>query len=74
MAKGSESDKSSFGSAVKFFRPRTNRKTPRDDIDLFERFFIGIYEDDGKTIFFDVMDKPPRNRQLKRDTHICSGS
>jgi hypothetical protein len=62
MAKGSDSDKSSFGSAVKFFRPRANRKTPRDDVDLFERFFIAIYKENGETTFFDVMEKPPRNR------------
>jgi hypothetical protein len=62
MAKGSDGDRSSFGSAVKFFRPRANRKFPRDDIDLFERFFIAIYKEDGATVFFDVMEKPPRNR------------
>ncbi len=54
---------SSFGKAVKFFRARANRQVPRDDVDLFERFFIGLYEDTAETLLFDVMRPPPRNRR-----------
>jgi len=62
---------SSFAQAVKYFRRRTNRVTPRDDIDLFERFFIGLYEfegeDRGNSVYFDVMQAPPRNRRPKEN-------
>ena len=54
---------SSFGAAAKYFRRRAARTSPRDDIDLFERFFIALYEQDGTTAFFDVMTRPPRNRR-----------
>jgi hypothetical protein len=62
---------SSFGAAVKFFRIRANRQNPRDDVDLFERFFVGLYEDSGETLFFDVMRPPPRNR--RPHTSECLG-
>ena len=53
---------SSFGAAVKFFRPRGNRKTPKNDVDLFERFFIGLYDETtSEVLFFDVMSRPPRS-------------
>ena len=61
--KRAEQHVSSFGAAAKYFRSRSNRSNPRDDIDLFERFFIGLYEQDGTTAFFDVMTRPPRNRR-----------
>lgn len=64
--KGEEGGVSSFGASVKFFRPRAGRRTPRDDVDLFERFFIGVYNDEtGETCFFDVMNPPPRSRELR---------
>jgi hypothetical protein len=58
-----EQNVSSFGSAVRFFRTRANRHGPRDDVDMFERFFIGLYEDTGESLFFDVTRPPPRNRR-----------
>jgi len=65
---GKEEGISSFAAAVRFFRPRANREKPRNDVDLFERFFIALYnEDTGETFFFDVMDPPPRNRCPRPD-------
>lgn len=62
---------SSLGEAVRRFRYRAGRETPRDDVDLFERFFIGLYEPDGPeagaTRFLDVMAPPPRARRLRPD-------
>lgn len=62
-----ESGVSCFGAAVKYFRTRANRQTPRDDIDLFERFFVAIYEPTGESLFFDVANRPPKNRRPRRD-------
>jgi hypothetical protein len=68
---GQEKGISSFGACVRFFRPRAGRKTPKDDVDLFERVFIALYEpegdDKGDTLFFDVMNKPPRARRPRAD-------
>jgi hypothetical protein len=62
---------SSFGAAVRFFRPRTGRSTPRDDVDLFERFFLAVYnETTGACCFFDVAQPPPRSRALHADECI----
>ncbi len=61
---GSASSPSSFGAAVKAFRHRANREKPTDEVQLFERVFIGFYgfgEDDfGQVQFFDVMRRPKR--------------
>jgi hypothetical protein len=66
--KGEEQGVSSFGAAVKFFRSRAGRRTAKNEIDLFEQFFIGVYnEDTGETCFFDVTSPPPRNRALRAD-------
>ena len=59
---------SSFGAAVRYFRDRrTPRSDPDDQPDLFERFFIGLYEHEGskrgELRLFDVMCPPPRNRR-----------
>jgi hypothetical protein len=55
---------SSFGSAVQIFRRRSGRGGPKDPEELFEKFFIGLYEhegdDRGDVRFFDVAQKPPR--------------
>ena len=63
----SEDGVSSFGAAVRFFRPRANRITPHDDVELFERFFVALYEpsgeNEGHAVFFDIMRPPPRNRR-----------
>lgn len=68
---GGERGISSFGASVRSFRPRANRKTPRDDVDLFERIFIALYEPDGdkkgETVYFDVMSTPPRSRRPTPD-------
>lgn len=54
---------SSFGAAVKTFRNRANRTGPKDQEELFERVFIGLYDHattSADVQFFDVMDAPPR--------------
>lgn len=54
----------SFGQAIRVFRHRANRRDPKNDVELFERMFVGLYEHTGPTrgnvVFFDVMDDPPR--------------
>lgn len=53
---------SSFAKAVKFFRPRTRRLSHKDEVDLFERFFVGLYDaTDGNVFFFDVSVPPPKH-------------
>lgn len=56
---------SSFGQAIRIFRHRANRKNPKNEQELFERAFVGLYEYEGdrrgEVIFFDVMDKPPKH-------------
>jgi hypothetical protein len=56
---------SSFGSAVRHFRARSGRHDPGDLPDLFERFFIGLYDlsKEGVTVFVDVAARPPRARR-----------
>jgi hypothetical protein len=59
---------SSFGAVVRYFRDRrAPRPKPDDAIDLFECFFIGLYEHEGRrrgeVSYFDVMSPPPRNRR-----------
>jgi hypothetical protein len=55
---------SSFGQAIKIFRHRANRKDPRNEQELFERVFVGLYEYErerrGEVVLFDVMDNPPK--------------
>jgi hypothetical protein len=55
---------SSFASAVKTFRHRGGRIRPSDPYQLFEGFFIGLYDHEGasrgQVQFFDVMESPPR--------------
>ncbi len=59
-----ETEPSSFGAAVRMFRFRANRRDHQNDLDLFERVFIGLYQPEGDDAgwvrFFDVMEKPPR--------------
>lgn len=63
-ARGEEPRASSFGAAVKFFRNRANRTGPRDDVDLFERFFVALYGASGEhACFFDATRPPPRARR-----------
>jgi hypothetical protein len=68
-------DKSSFAHAVLTFRKRGGRADPDDKrFDLFERVFIGLYDQDGDTRghvrFFDVMDHPPRNGRPRADAML----
>lgn len=65
-------DKSSFAHAIMTFRPRAGRVQPTDPHQLFERFFVGLYELEGdrrgELWFFDVMDRPPRRgRPVRQD-------
>lgn len=57
-------DVSSFGQAIRIFRHRGGREDARDEPDRFERVFVALYEHDGErhgdVVFFDVMDKPPK--------------
>jgi hypothetical protein len=62
---------SSFGAAVRIFRFRSNRRNHHNDLDLFERILIGLYETQGeaagRVFFFDVMEKPPRYRRPRAE-------
>lgn len=54
---------SSFAHAVFTFRKRTGR-TAADAVrsDLFEKVYIGLFDDDGSVEFFDVEQAPPKNQ------------
>jgi hypothetical protein len=66
---------SSFGAAVRYFRNRAPRGAVDDAVDLFERFFVGLYEHEGLSrgdaVFYDISDlssvPPPRNRRPRPD-------
>jgi hypothetical protein len=62
-SKEKKNSPSSFGAAVRHFRPRTGRHDPRDESDLFEAFYVGLYEWEGERRgairFFDVAMRPP---------------
>jgi hypothetical protein len=71
---GSARSVSSFGAAVRFFRPRAGRLRPTDDPERFEGFFIGLYDPDEPAAparFFDVGDPPPRARRPVSDELYC---
>lgn len=63
-------DKSSFAHAIMTFRPRAGRQLPTDPQQLFERMFVGLYDQDTagepQLWFFDVMDKPPKRGRPSR--------
>jgi len=64
-------DKSSFAHAIMTFRPRAGRILPTDPQQLFERLFVGLYDQDAtdgdpQLWFFDVMDKPPKRGRPAR--------
>lgn len=64
--KGEEAGFSSLGQALRVFRSRANRAGPKDDADMVERFFIGLYDPDceAEAVFIDVlMDRPPKARR-----------
>lgn len=57
---------SSFGAWVKYLRPLAQRQTAHDDIDRYERIFIGLYRRDGSNMeFFDVALAPPKRGRPK---------
>ncbi|MEV6757351.1 hypothetical protein [Streptomyces sp. NPDC051214] len=63
---------SSFGAAVKHFRNRAGRDTVAAPPDLFEKFYIALYEHSGANLgkldFYDVdRPKPPFGRRPKAD-------
>ena len=64
-------DRSSFAHAVIHFRFRSGRKDPHGPTELFERFFIGLYEHQGakkgEVCFFDVAAPPPKKGRPKKD-------
>lgn len=66
---GETRDKSSFAHAVMTFRARAGRLRPDDPAQLFELFYIGLYDhsgpERGRVQFFDVMD-PPRRHGVPR--------
>jgi len=52
---------SSFGAWVRYLRPLAQRRSAHDDIDRYERVFIGLYRRDGSSMqFFDVALAPPK--------------
>jgi hypothetical protein len=57
-------DKSSFAHAIMTFRGRGGRKRPDESAQMFELFYIALYEWEGEKAgnirFFDVMDAPPK--------------
>jgi hypothetical protein len=59
---GKKDNPSSFGSWVRHLRPYTGRGEPEDDVDKFEKIYVGLYEPDGTSLrFFDVEEAPPKN-------------
>jgi hypothetical protein len=62
-----EGSSSSFGSWVRKLRPYSGRLEPDDEVDRFEKLFIGLYEVDGGDLgFFDVDSDPPRQGRPRR--------
>lgn len=66
---GKKDNPSSFASAVRVFRHRANRTSPKDNPTLMEGAFIGIYESTGENVgavsFFDVASDPPKQGRPK---------
>ena len=61
---------SSFGAAVRYFRYRTPRPAPDAEPDLFEAFFVALYEPGGEAVFWPVHDldlDPPAGRRPYAD-------
>jgi hypothetical protein len=61
MGASVEAGVSSFGQSVRIFRHRAGREKPKDEEQLFERVFMGLYEEGSDDVrFFDVLSAPPR--------------
>lgn len=62
-------DVSSFGAWVEYLHELVGRKDPGDDVALFERGFIGLYDPDPaleRMEFFDIEWPPPRKGRPRR--------
>jgi hypothetical protein len=65
---GRKGNPSSFGSWVRHLRPHVGRVEPEDDIGLFEKIYVALYEPDGTDLrFFDVESDPPKNAKPRAD-------
>ncbi len=55
---------SSFAQIVNVLRHRVGRRGPKDEVQLFEKGFVGLYEykgaKQGEVVFFDIEDVPPQ--------------
>lgn len=61
---GKRDNPSSFGSWVKHLRPYAGRVTTGNDLDRFEKIYIGLYRQDGTELrFFDIEVDPPKNQR-----------
>ncbi len=62
---------SSFGAAVKYFRARARRNLPTEDPELFEAFFVALYDPidyaNNPCRLFEVGEPPPRARPPRPD-------
>ncbi len=57
---------SSFGAWVKYLRPLSLRQSAHDDLDRYERIFVGLYQRDGSSMeFFDIAWAPPKRGRPK---------
>ncbi|HLG55096.1 MAG TPA: hypothetical protein VI485_07170 [Vicinamibacterales bacterium] len=62
----SDRGSSSFGGWVKYLRPLGQRQAAHEDIDRYERVFVGLYSRDGSRMeFFDVANAPPKRGRPK---------
>lgn len=67
------SGQSSFAHAVFTLRKRAGRTTAdADRPDLFEKIYIGLFEDSGALEFFDVQEPPPRNQPPTRTISLAA--
>jgi hypothetical protein len=65
---GRRRNPSSFGSFVRHLRPYAGRITPDNEIDRFEKIYVGLYEPDGSDLrFFDIEGDPPKSRRPATD-------
>ena len=70
---GKRGNPSSFGSWVRHLRPYAGRVESTDDLDIFEKIYIGLYQIDGSDlILFDVESDPPKNGEPARDGDLLA--